>query len=88
MDKNAGEHTYICPVCGYPALAEPPYNEQGHGSHEICPCCGFEYGYDDHSEGISHSQYLKKWLSEGAQWFDPEAMPPGWDLEEQLSNLT
>ena len=41
MDKNT------CPVCGYDGLYEPPYNEKGSGSYEICPCCGFQFGYDD-----------------------------------------
>jgi hypothetical protein len=84
--ENKEAH-FLCPVCGFPELTEPPYNAQGNGSHEICPCCGFEYGFDDHSEGMTHQQYLKKWLSEGAEWFDPEAEPEGWDLEKQLQNL-
>jgi hypothetical protein len=28
-------------------LYEPPYDERGLPSDEICPCCGFHFGYDD-----------------------------------------
>ena len=41
----------MCPVCGFVGLAVSPYNEAGGGSFEICPCCGFEFGFDDDSEG-------------------------------------
>ena len=35
---------YICPVCGYDGLEEPPYDETGLGNYDICPCCGYEFG--------------------------------------------
>lgn len=36
---------YICPICGYDNLDEPPYDELGsYGSYEICSCCGHEFG--------------------------------------------
>lgn len=79
--------THICPVCGYPGLAEPPYNEDGGGSFEICPSCGFEFGFDDQSEGISHDEYRARWLADGAPWFDPEQKPEDWNLQAQLANL-
>lgn len=83
---GAAEHT--CPVCGFGGLLESPYNDAGGGSHEICPSCGFEFGFDDHSEGVSHEEYRARWLAEGAAWFDPDQRPEGWDLEEQLRNVT
>ena len=46
MQKN------ICPVCGYSHLKEGPCDEFGCSTYEICPCCGFEFGFDDDSEGI------------------------------------
>jgi len=79
--------TWVCPVCGYPGLAEPPYGEDGAGSYEICPSCGFEFGFDDDSEGTSPEQHRRAWLARGAPWFDPEAKPDDWDLEAQLANL-
>ncbi len=36
-----------CFVCNYNELLEPPYDGRGIPSDEICPCCGFHYGYDD-----------------------------------------
>jgi hypothetical protein len=75
---------HICPVCGYDGLEEPPYDDKGNPSHEICSCCGFEFGYDDESEGFSFSAYRNKWLSEGAEWFNPAHKPAVCSLEEQL----
>lgn len=39
---------HTCPVCGFKGLAEPPYDHEGNHSHEICPCCGFQFGFDDY----------------------------------------
>lgn len=38
---------YNCSVCGYNNLNFKPYYENGYASFQICPCCGFEFGYDD-----------------------------------------
>ena len=78
---------YVCPVCGFDGLREPPYNADGDGSYEICPCCGFEYGYDDHSEGVSHDEFRANWLAAGAEWFDEERRPDDWDLRAQLARI-
>jgi len=78
---------FICPVCGFDGLSEPPYNADGNGSYEICPSCGFEFGYDDHSEGVSHDEFRASWLAAGAEWFDPDQRPDGWDLRAQLARI-
>ena len=78
---------FMCPVCGFPGLTEPPYNADGGGSYEICPCCGFEFGFDDQSEGVTHEDFRATWVAAGAEWFDHEQKPAGWDLEAQLRNL-
>ena len=83
----AEETSFQCPVCGYGALKEAPYDSSGSGSFEICPCCGFEFGYDDQSEGKSHADYRKDWLAKGAEWFMPQYKPKRWNLERQLSML-
>jgi len=54
-------------------------------SHEICSCCGTEYGLDVQEEGDVF-QVRKEWLEEGAPWFDDEVdvspgRPEGWSLE-------
>ena len=41
---------YICPVCGYAYLEEPPRDEKGRPSFDICDCCGIEFGYEDCTE--------------------------------------
>jgi hypothetical protein len=40
--------SYICPVCGFIGLKQPPYDENGNESLEICHCCGFEFGTDEY----------------------------------------
>ncbi|GAA0182126.1 hypothetical protein SH2C18_45590 [Clostridium sediminicola] len=42
---------YICHVCGFNVLDEKPYLNDGKiPSHNICDCCGCEFGYDDNDE--------------------------------------
>lgn len=57
MDPNK-----ICPVCGYDQLDEGPFTPEGCPTYEICPCCGFEYGFDDESEGLTYSQFRQRWI--------------------------
>lgn len=37
---------YTCPICGYDKLNEPPFDQNGEGSFEICPSCNNEFGYN------------------------------------------
>lgn len=75
---------YLCPVCFYPDLDEPP------GEFNICPCCGTEFGVDDYSpRGISpdviHRELRWQWVANGAPWFDPGTpQPEGWRGAEQI----
>ncbi|MCG7421042.1 hypothetical protein MHJ97_11470 [Macrococcus epidermidis] len=76
---------YICPVCGYDKIDEPPYGIGGSPSYNICSCCGFEYGYSEDFE-VEHKaivlpksqlnwafqQYLKQWVNDGCKVFDEE----------------
>ena len=48
----------VCPVCNYNGLYHPPYNQDGDGSYEICPCCGFQLGYDDFPD---KEECYKRW---------------------------
>lgn len=88
--------TYECPVCDHPGLdckpyaswpppeglaLSPPYNEfLGMPSYEVCPQCGFEFGFDDDpgtdSPGDSFESYREKWIAEGRPWFDQGPLPP------------
>lgn len=52
-----------CPICFYTALFDPPYDVNGYGSDEICPCCGFHFGYDDFPDkesvlSVYHTIYM------------------------------
>ncbi|MEE1282610.1 MAG: hypothetical protein UHK60_10260 [Acutalibacteraceae bacterium] len=60
----------ICPVCYYDELFEPPYNDQGIGSDEICPCCGFQFGCDDFPNRNEQIKlWRKNWIDGGCKWF-------------------
>ncbi|MDR0840584.1 MAG: hypothetical protein LBN26_04260 [Christensenellaceae bacterium] len=75
-----------CPVCNYDGLSEPAYDGQGYGSYEICPCCGFQFGYDDYpkpQEAIL--RWRNEWRQNGYKWFSKVRTPPeGWEPELQL----
>lgn len=67
---------YTCPVCGYPNLDDAPVN------HEICRCCGTQFGYDDCQR--SHEDIRKEWIANGAGWFLKGYEPSEWSAEMQL----
>lgn len=73
---------YICHVCGFNGLDEKPYLNDGKiPSHNICDCCGCEFGYDD------NDQYRKKWINSEGEWFSPELKPEHWNIKEQLKRI-
>ncbi len=73
----------VCPVCGFRGLAEPPRDQYGCASFEICPCCGTEFGYDDATR--SAASLRDSWLAAGGPWRSKSvAPPPGWTPERQL----
>lgn len=80
---------YICPVCGYPDLDEPPRSPlSGGGSYEICHSCGYEFGVDDDDRGISYEDWLKQWIEDGMPWRSMDIPPPpGWNPSEQIKHI-
>ena len=80
---------YMCPVCGYIGLDNPPYGGKLDPSYEICPCCSFEYGYDDASEGFTFQQWRKEWIDGGMIWnrISHRPPPPNWDPETQVAKV-
>ncbi|KPH79214.1 MULTISPECIES: hypothetical protein [Bacillaceae] len=72
--------TYICPICGYDGLDEPPYEKGSNApSYNICSCCYFEYGFsEDHDIDLGYivtpdemkeaafQLYRKQWIENGA----------------------
>ena len=76
---------FMCPVCGYPALSEPPYTDGGGGSYEICPSCGFQFGVTDSDEGRSYEDWRDEWVRRGMKWQSVGLRePPGWDPRMQM----
>jgi len=91
---------YICLVCGYAGLEEMfSDGVRFFSTHEICPSCGFHYGYDDlngsgeYPDGFDEfeimNSYRKKWIDSGARWWSRStSQPNGWSSEEQLKNIS
>jgi hypothetical protein len=82
--------TYICPVCGYDKLEEPPYDEFGCPTYVICSCFGFEFGVDDEAEGNSFSEYQQRWIGKGFPFFNSKKKPSNWNervMRRQLENI-
>ena len=78
---------YVCPVCGYPNLEDPPRLE-GSPSEEICPSCFFQFGFDDDSEGYTYEQWRQAWIHKGMPWSGKaDEEPDGWDPRDQLTRL-
>lgn len=76
---------YMCPVCGYPNLQYPPYSPQSGASYEICPSCGFQFGYDDEDQSITFAQWRQGWIERGMPWYSSGIAPPiNWDPSVQL----
>ena len=66
---------YVCPVCDYPQLTEPPRSKSGGGSYEICPRCGFQFGVSDDDGGFTHAQWRARWKKGGAKWASQQTPP-------------
>ena len=78
----------MCPVCGYPDLEEPAYKKDILGSLEICPSCGYQFGYTDDARHITHAQWRQKWIENGMIWDEGRSKPPAnWNPQEQLKRV-
>jgi hypothetical protein len=61
-----------CPVCGFDNMPYPPVD------HNICSCCGTEFGY--HDLRLSYSELRKQWQAKDARWFSTRMpQPEGWN---------
>ncbi|MGL4819524.1 MAG: hypothetical protein ACRC5C_06050 [Bacilli bacterium] len=82
-----------CLVCGFNELYEPPFNSENEPSDEICPCCGFHFGFDDDCEQFeskidTYVHWRNKWINGGCNWFSTGRKPRKcWDASEQLKQL-
>ncbi len=81
----------MCPVCGYPDLDEPPYRGsvgRGSASYEICPSCGFQFGWTDDDQHITHEKWRERWIANDMPWAIEEMEKPSdWNPREQLLNV-
>ena len=76
---------YPCPVCGF-GLERPPWTEGrfASGSHEICPSCGIQFGYNDAAGGrddlrpLLYARWRERWIVNGRHPLSPG--PPFDDL--------
>ena len=84
----------LCPVCGYDLKFEPWKGKSA--SHEICPSCGIEFGYDDVPEASGekgrrkevYARWRKKWVEGGMEWSSEGIDPPeSWDPRNQLKRI-
>lgn len=76
---------HVCPVCGYPGLHDPPRSlRTGGASDEICPSCGFQFGFHDGDRGYTYEEWRRAWIIHGMPWSGTEPPPPGWDPALQL----
>jgi hypothetical protein len=78
-----------CIVCGYDKLDYPQY-ENGFPTHTICPCCGFQSGFDDDAfnEPVTIEEYRIRWIKNGAVWFSTKPKQPSdYNLRQQLKNI-
>ena len=80
---------FLCPACGY-ALDEPAW-EHDLPSNEMCPCCGIQFGYDDHAGGDAgrrkdiYRTWRSNWIKNGMKWYSAGKRPPiGWNPVTQL----
>lgn len=85
-----------CPVCGLATLDAPPYelwppppaialrppyvDALGDPSYEVCPVCGYEFGFDDDPgagmQGESFDEYHRQWVAAGHPLFDERGFGP------------
>lgn len=80
--------TFVCPVCGWPELANPPFREPLWSDQDDCPCCGFEMEVDSEIKGWSYENYRAQWILDGMPWWSPTSGPPrGLDKESQLASI-
>ena len=65
---------HICPVCKFDGLKEAPFSKNNEASREICPCCGFEFGFDGGNDPEVFKKYHQQWVKNGSKWFIPKVL--------------
>jgi hypothetical protein len=80
---------YTCPVCGFTGLTAPPRSPRtGGASDEICPSCGFQFGFSDDDRGYTYETWRDDWIRRGMPWSGiGQAPPANWNPKLQLKAL-
>jgi hypothetical protein len=77
------DERFRCRVCGM-WQDQPPWGTDCETpSQRICSCCGTEFGYEDITTSAARMN-RKRWLANGAQWFDDTDRPADWNVTAQL----
>jgi hypothetical protein len=61
MDKKK----HICPVCEFNGLKEEAFGPDNEPSYEICPSCGFEFGFDGGNDPGKFKEFRERWIKNG-----------------------
>ena len=80
---------YTRVVRGYDKLDFPQY-EKGFPMFTVCPCCGFESGFDDDAilETLTIEEFRIRWVKVGSPWFSTSNKKPNnFNLREQLKRI-
>lgn len=84
--------TYVCPVCGYDGLAEPPWHNDV-PSDDISPSCGSQFGHHGvtgHHAGREriYVRLRRDRIAKGTQWHAVGESPPArWGPVERYDLL-
>ena len=58
---------YSCPVCSFDKLKEAPFGLNNEPSYEICPSCGFEFGFDGGNDPEVFEEFRQRWIKNGGK---------------------
>lgn len=89
---------FICPACGFTGLTKVPWYQKNlasglivwRTSHEICACCGIEFGRDDWASGSLeqraevHQRWGLRWVKSGRRFLVEAKKPMNWNAEQNL----
>ncbi|GLS40396.1 hypothetical protein GCM10010869_59930 [Mesorhizobium tianshanense] len=79
---------FKCRVCGLDQSPDMPWGEDGREpSHDICFCCGVEFGYED--DGLENCLSIRRnWVEvRRCEWFAPKDRPLDWDMPAQIRGI-
>lgn len=84
--RDFPDKALCCRVCGY-EMDDPPWGSDGRTpTFEMCPCCGVEFGYQDHTPS-SAKLYRGRWVESGCRWDLQRERPSNWDAAKQLQQV-